>query len=151
MTKMKISIKRYTVAAAVLLFMGSCSKDFLNRTNPNLPVEATYWTTEADAVAAIPTIYSPIRNQMYGYYGAFTGYQTMNRADDMWFLVGEEPHTWQLINFINTPGTGGSDFGSLYNGINRANVFMKNIDRVTKDSEKKKQLIGEVRFLREKN
>ncbi|MDR2275285.1 RagB/SusD family nutrient uptake outer membrane protein [Sphingobacterium sp. Lzh-3] len=145
---MKISIKRYTVAAAVLLFMGSCSKDFLNRTNPNLPVEATYWTTEADAVAAIPTIYSPIRNQMYGYYGAFTGYQTMNRADDMWFLVGEEPHTWQLINFINTPGTGGSDFGSLYNGINRANVFMKNIDRVTMDSEKKKQLIGEVRFLR---
>lgn len=145
---MKLSIKSYTAAAAVLLLLGSCSKDFLDRINPNLPVEETYWQTEADAVAAIATIYSPIRNQMDGFYGAYTGYQTLNRADDMWFLIGQEPFTWEYVNFLNSAGTAGSNFGDLYKGINRANVFMKNIDRVQMDAEKKKQLVGEVSFLR---
>ncbi|WP_018628297.1 RagB/SusD family nutrient uptake outer membrane protein [Niabella aurantiaca] len=145
---MKRSIKIYTATAAVLLLLGSCSKDFLNKINPNLPVEETYWQIESDAVAAIPTIYSPIRNQMDGYYGAYSGYQTMNRADDMWFLIGEEPFTWDYVNFLNAAGTAGSNFGDLYKGINRANVFMKNIDRVKMDETKKKQLIGEVSFLR---
>ncbi|WP_300601297.1 RagB/SusD family nutrient uptake outer membrane protein [Niabella sp.] len=145
---MKRSIKIYTATAAALLFLGSCSKDFLNKVNPNLPVEETYWQMESDAVAAIPTIYSPIRNQMDGYYGAYSGYQTLNRADDMWFLIGEEPFTWEYVNFLNSAGTAGSNFGDLYKGINRANVFMKNIDRVKMDDGKKKQLIGEVSFLR---
>lgn len=145
---MKRSIKTYTAAAAVLVLLGSCGKDFLNKTNPNLPVEDTYWQLESDAVSAIPTIYSPIRNQMSGYYGAYSGYQTMNRADDMWFLIGEEAFTWEYINFLNSAGTSGSDFGTLYTGINRANVFLKNIGRVKMDDNKRKQLIGEASFLR---
>ncbi len=148
MTKMNISIKKYAMAATVLLLMGSCSKDFLDRVNPNKPVENIFWTKEADAQAAMATIYSPIRKQMDGYYGGYSGWQTMNRADDVWFLIGEEPFTWELINFLNSAGTGGSNFGDLYKGINRANVLFQNIDKVPMDGNKKKELIAEASFLR---
>lgn len=63
---MKSSIKKYTTAATFLLLLGSCKSDFLDRVNPNLPVEETYWALESDAQAAMPTIYSPIRSQMSG-------------------------------------------------------------------------------------
>jgi len=145
---MNFSIKKYTVIAASLLFLGGCKSDFLDRNNPNLPIEETYWRIESDAQSAMATIYSPIRSQMSGYYGAYGGYQTMNRADDMWFLSGEEAFTWEYINFLNSAGTPESDFGSLYSGINRANVFLKNIPRVSMDENRKKELVGEANFLR---
>lgn len=148
MIKMNISIKKYIVVAAVLLFMGSCKKDFLNRINPNEPVEDIFWNKESDADAAMATIYSPIRGQMYGYYGAFTGWQTMNRADDVWFLIGQEAFTWDYVNFLNSPGTAESDFGSLYRGINRANVFLHNVNKVPMDENKKEVMIAEASFLR---
>ncbi|MCD2421605.1 RagB/SusD family nutrient uptake outer membrane protein [Niabella pedocola] len=145
---MKTSIKNWSVATALLLALGSCKPSFLDRVNPNLPVEETYWKTESDAQAAIATIYSPIRGQMYGYYGGYTGWHTMNRADDIWFFSGEEQFSWEYANFTNTAGTAESEFGRLYTGVNRANVFLKNISRVTMDEERRKQLIGEASFMR---
>lgn len=145
---MKISIKRYSIAALILLALGGCSADFLDRVNPNLPVEETFWNLESDAMAAMATIYSPIRGQMYGYYGGFSGWHTMNRADDVWFFTGEEAFSWDYHNFLNSPGTAESDFGSLYRGVSRANEFLKNVDRVKMDENKKKQMIGEASFLR---
>ncbi|MCY4778427.1 RagB/SusD family nutrient uptake outer membrane protein [Sphingobacterium sp. UT-1RO-CII-1] len=145
---MKFLINKYTIAAVLGLSLTGCSKDFLDKINPNKPVEAVFWANENDAVSAVATVYSPIRSQMYGYYAAYTGYQTMNRADDTFFLIGEEAFTWDYVNFRNSASTAESDFGRLYRGINRANVFFKNIDKVPMDETKKKQLISEVSFLR---
>jgi len=145
---MKFLINKYTIAVVMGLSLTGCSKDFLDKTNPNKPVDVVFWRDENDAVSAVATVYSPIRNQMSGYYGAWSGYQTMNRADDTFFLVGEEAFTWEFVNFLNSASTGNSEFGSLYKGINRANVFFKNINKVPMDEAKKKQLIGEVSFLR---
>lgn len=145
---MKISIIKCSIAATLLLSLGGCKSDFLDRINPNKPVEDIFWVNEGDAQAAMATIYSPIRSQMSGYYGAYSGYQTMNRADDVWFLAGEEPFTWEYINFLNSAGTSASDFGSLYSGINRANVFFQNISKVPMDENKKKELSAEASFLR---
>ncbi len=145
---MKTLIKTiFTLAIAAILFTG-CRKDFLDKINRNQPVEQTFWTSAANAESAIPTIYSPLRGQMYGYYGAYTGFQTMNRADDIWFILGEEVFNWQYGTYSNTPNTSSSDFGSLYTGINRANVFLKNIPNVKMDANKKNEWIGEVTFLR---
>lgn len=146
---MKTSIKKLSVIAAAALILGGCKEaDFLNKINPNQPVEQTFWTSEANAQAAMATIYSPIRGQMYGYYGGYTGWHTMNRADDVWFILGEEVHNWQPVNFSNTPGTAESDFGRLFTGVNRANVFIKNIASVPMDAGKKNELIAEASFLR---
>lgn len=132
----------------LLLSTAGCSSDFLDKVNPNLPVEETFWKLESDALGAMATIYSPIRDQMYGYYGGFTGWHTMNRADDVWFFTGEEAFSWEYHTFLNSPGTAESDFGRVYNGVSRANEFLNNIGRVEMDENRKNQLIGEASFLR---
>jgi len=142
-------IKKYTAIAVLGLSLTGCKKDFLDKFNPNFTVEETFWQTEADAVGAIPTIYSPIRSQMDGYYGAWSGYQMMNRADDMWMLAGEgtEGPTF-YVHFLNTATSPTDQFGNLFTGVSRANTFLKNIGRVSMDEAKKKELIGEASFLR---
>lgn len=145
---MKTSIKILSAIATSVVILSGCQKDFLDKINRNQPVEQTFWTTADNAEKALPTIYSPIRGQMYGYYGAYTGWHTMNRGDDVWFILGEEVQNWQPVSFTNTPSTPGMDFGSLYSGVNRANVFLKNIANVTMDASRKNLLIGEASFLR---
>lgn len=146
---MKTLIKTTSLAAVIALAVSSCNKtDFLNKINRNQPVEQTFWTSAENAEKAIPTIYSPIRGQMYGYFGAYTGWHTMNRADDVWFILGEEVHNWEPATYTNTPSTAESDFGRLYSGVNRANVFLKNIGNVKMDENKRNELIGEASFLR---
>lgn len=146
--KTNILKKLVLVPAAVLAMTGCNESDFLSFTNPNEYVEDTYWSSEANAQAAMATIYSPIRSQMYGYFGGYTGWHTMNRADDTWFILGEEAHNWQPATFTNTPNTAESDFGRIYNTINRANVLLNNIHKVNMDQTKMNELIGETSFLR---
>ena len=146
--KTNILKKLVLVPAAVLAMTGCNESDFLSFTNPNEYVEDTYWSSEANAQAAMATIYSPIRSQMYGYFGGYTRWHTMNRADDTWFILGEEAHNWQPATFTNTPNTAESDFGRIYNTINRANVLLNNIHKVNMDQTKMNELIGEASFLR---
>lgn len=146
--KTNILKKLVLVPAAVLAMTGCNESDFLSFTNPNEYVEDTYWSSEANAQAAMATIYSPIRSQMYGYFGGYTGWHTMNRADDTWFILGEEAHNWEPATFTNTPNTSESDFGRIYNTINRANVLLNNIHKVKMDQTKMNELIGEASFLR---
>lgn len=146
--KTNIFKKLVLVPVTALALVGCNESDFLNYTNPNEVVEDTYWTSEANAQAAIATIYSPIRGQMYGYFGGYTGWHTMNRADDTWFILGEEAHNWQPATFTNTANTAESDFGSIYKTVNRANVLLSNINKVDMDQTKMNELIGEASFLR---
>lgn len=146
--KTNILKKLVLVPAAVLAMTGCNESDFLSFTNPNEYVEDTYWSSEANAQAAMATIYSPIRSQMYGYFGGYTGWHTMNRADDTWFILGEEAHNWEPATFTNTPNTSESDFGRIYNTIKRANVLLNNIHKVNMNQTKMNELIGEASFLR---
>lgn len=146
---MKINIlKRLAMVAILALYLQSCSEDFLSLVNPNEAVEETFWTSAENAESAMATIYSPLRGQMYGYYGGFTGWHTMNRADDVWFILGEEVFNWELATYSNTANTAQSDFGRLYNTVNRANVLLQKIGDVKMDAKKKEELIGEAHFLR---
>lgn len=150
MKTMNIStIKKLSFAAALACTFAACKEsEFLNLTNPNQAVDKTFWTSEANAQSALATVYSPIRGQMYGYFGGYTGWHTMNRADDVWFILGEEMHNWEPATYTNTPNTAESDFGRLYNTINRANVVLKNVQNVPMDVNRRNELYGEAAFLR---
>jgi len=147
---MKISIiQKITFAAALACSMAACNESkFLDLVNPNQAVDKTFWTSEANAQSALATVYSPIRGQMYGYFGGYTGWHTMNRADDVWFILGEEMHNWEPATYTNTANTAESDFGRLYSCISRANVVMKNVRNVPMDENKINELYGEAAFLR---
>lgn len=107
-------IKKVAVAVGITLSLQGCKSDFLNLVNPNEAVEETFWISVANAESAVATVYSPLRGQMYGYYGGFTGWHTMNRADDVWFILGEESFNWEPASYTNTPSTSESDFGRLF-------------------------------------
>ncbi|WP_316840506.1 RagB/SusD family nutrient uptake outer membrane protein [Pedobacter gandavensis] len=146
---MKTNIwKQLSLVAIMTIALGGCKKSFLDRVNPNQAVEKTFWVSEANAQSAMATVYSPIRGQMYGYYGGFTGWHTMNRADDVWFILGEEIMNWEPATYANTANTAESDFSRLYKTINRANVFLTNVKKVPMSQEKINELSAEASFLR---
>lgn len=141
-------IKKLVLVPAMLVTLAACS-DFLDLKNPNNVTEDIYWTSEESVQSAMATVYSPIRGQMYGYYGAFTGFQNMNvRADDTWGIVDDDPETWRITIFLNTPGTDRDDYGSLMRCVNRANVLISKSAGVEMDENKRKELIAEAKFLR---
>ncbi|MCX2451123.1 RagB/SusD family nutrient uptake outer membrane protein [Pedobacter sp. PLR] len=147
---MKTNIwKQLSLVAIMTIAVGGCKEsEFLDRVNPNQAVEKTFWVSEANAQSAMATVYSPIRGQMYGYYGGYTGWHTMNRADDVWFILGEEILNWEPATFANTANTAESDFSRLYKTINRANVLLSNIKKVPMSQEKINELSAEASFLR---
>jgi len=138
------------IMTLVCCLLVSCNSDFLNETNPNKSTEDTYWNTEADAIAALATIYSPVRGQMYGYWGAFTGFQNQNvRGDDV-HPIQDDPTTWQTTVFTNDENNShlADDWSSLYKSISRSNTLIANIDRVEMDATRKNEILGEAYFLR---
>lgn len=142
------NIKEILLFSMLAFLLQSCSESFLDEINPNEAVEETFWTSAENAESAMATLYSPLRGQMYGYWGGFTGWHTMNRGDDVFFFPGEETFNWEPTSYTNTPETAESDFGRLYLTVNRANVFLSQIDNVEMDAEKKEALRSEAYFLR---
>jgi len=141
---------KYILITLVFCLLTACSSDFLNEVNPNQPTEDTYWNTEADAEAALATIYSPVRGQMYGYFGAFTGFQNQNvRGDDL-HPIQDDPTTWQTTVYTNDPNNShlADDWNLLYRSISRSNTFIANVDKVEMDATRKNEMLGEAYFLR---
>lgn len=135
---------------AIFSALAGCQADFLNEVNPNRPTEGTYWRNAEDASSALATVYSPVRGQMYGYWGAFTGFQNQNvRGDDV-HPIQDDPTTWQTTVFSNDPNNShlADDWSLLYRSISRANTLLANIGRCEMDSSERDQMIGEALFLR---
>ncbi len=130
--------------------MYSCSDSFLDKVDPNHNTENDFWKTSKDALDALPTVYSPIRGQMYGYFSAFEGgYQNLiTRADDVW-AVHDDPESWQVTIFANTPNNPKNDWSYLYRGIHRANYYLQNVEKIADmDNAVREGYKGEVYFLR---
>lgn len=137
--------------AGILFMISGCKEDFLDTKNPNQLTEEQFWKTEADVLAAVASVYSPMRQPLYGYWGAFTGIQNINSlGDDVLAFPGGEAATMNIAMFTNdaTNSDAGSTFQNLYKSIYRANQVLGNIDKVTMEEGKKNQFIAETKFLR---
>lgn len=130
----------------------SCSESFLDLKDPNNFTNDNFWRDKADAESALAAAYSPIKYQMYGYYGAFDGWLNLNsRGDDIFTILNEEASMWDIANFQNSATTGNDPYGSLYSGIQRANIVLRYIDDIpaTAITESDRSMIkGEVLTLR---
>ncbi|MCD8194506.1 MAG: RagB/SusD family nutrient uptake outer membrane protein [Tannerellaceae bacterium] len=148
--KTNILQKLWVLPALLLLFSACNESKFLDLVNPNRPTEFDFWKDEADVQSAMATVYSPIRSQMYGYYGAFNGFHIQNgRADDIW-TVNDDADMWAIVNFFNDSNNEHSEtiFSRLYRTIQRANILIENIEDVPMSDDKKNELIAEATFLR---
>lgn len=151
-------MKKYLFIYMCMMAMGttcftSCNEaEFLNLDDPSHLTEKKFWKSKADAESALAAAYSPIKGQMYGYYGAFDGWLNLNgRGDDIFTVPNEEINMYNIATFQNTVTTGNTPFGDLYSGIQRANVVIKYVDqmedRIISKSDKM-MIKGEAMFLR---
>lgn len=143
------------ICATVLLSgtLTSCNESrFLDLKDPNHFTGEDFWKDKTDAESALAAAYSPIKYQMYGYYGAFDGWLNLNsRGDDIFTIPNEEPGMWAIANFENSPTTGNDPYGALFAGVQRANIVLRYIDEVPASGiteEDRSMIKGEALFLR---
>jgi len=145
-------IKTMAMVLSLALFMiYGCKKDFLRTTNPNKITEEQFWKTEADLKSAVASVYSLLRQPLYGYWGAFTGIQNINSlGDDVLTFPGGEAATTNIALFTNeaTNSDASSTFSALYKSIYRANLVLANADKVQVSDDVRNAYVAEAKFLR---
>ncbi len=134
-------MKRYSLLALILLFITSCSSDFLDRNPLDRPSNAVFWNTEKDAIAAATGCYE-------GWFSADALPYFDCVSDNSY-----NPFSWEGWQAhaagLSTPTNyGQSDNYFKYDKIVRCNYFLENIDRPTMSEDMRKRLTAEVRFLR---
>ncbi|MDR0988226.1 MAG: RagB/SusD family nutrient uptake outer membrane protein [Prevotellaceae bacterium] len=147
------NIKKYiSVLAFTPLLLSSCSESFLDGNNPNQQTNGSFWTNEDNVMNGLVAVYNPIRDHMYGYFGAHNGiFHYSMRADDLYPTRGEEAYLWTIMSFANTPSTkddSENPWVRLYRGIATANSFLYYAPKVDMDENLKKVMLGEAHFMR---
>ena len=144
MKPVKIALLTFLACTA----LSSC--DFLDKK----PYEITpdnYFNTEAEVSSFLTSVYAPLASQ--NFYGNYYGYLT--GADDLaHYGGGRNPESTGVIACNNA--TSSSPYFSylwltLYSGIDRANTFLEEIDKISSDivdDAVKAQYRSEARFLR---
>lgn len=127
-----------------VLFLSSCEK-FLAIAPTDSLAPANYYNTEADINAALTGVYDVLgKNATYGR----SFYFEMDVADDAFIALSSWTQDIGLYNY-NPSDTKLTDaWTALYNGINRANMLLENIDKAKMDATKKNAAKGEALFLR---
>jgi len=146
----KINIKGFTLSKKAILsfssiiFLTTGCSDFLEK-DPTFIVKENYYTNEADVNIALTGVYATLGNEYI--YGSSLPYH----------LSMSDEGVWQRNNAITGPEVyvfGSSDesvrnlWRYLYEGIERANVFLDKIDQADMPETAKAVAIGEARFLR---
>lgn len=147
-------MKQYIIYACFwALLLPGCSKDFLEKKNPNAVTVDDFWKSEADALAALASTYSMLRNVNTGYWGV-RGVELSNGRGDDFFIRNDVKDLYSLSTFTNNPDNGvlNSLWEGAYQSIFRANQIIERVDGVAAiEEDSKKQIKAEARFLRALN
>jgi len=143
----RIKIYNLLFATGLVLFLGSCKKDFLN-TSPltSIPSAAT-WADGSLSEAFVTNIYNGLGN------GGWDEQQLSSLSDETVFV-----HPGRGINIINEGTVNPSnigwvdntyEWGNMYNYIRPCNVALENLKTATfSDTALNSRLQGEAHFLR---
>ncbi|NIG56831.1 RagB/SusD family nutrient uptake outer membrane protein [Chitinophaga sp. Cy-1792] len=131
--------------------MASCSKDFIDRNNPNATTTDNFFTSENSVLLAVNGAYSSLRGS--NNIGENSGLYTDERSDDTGTNDNQsnagEP--FQFGNFKILPSNTylKAHWGSLYATITQCNAVTSNIDKVTfASNDTKLQYLAEAKFIR---
>ncbi len=144
---MKLFKSSIILFAAAALLTSSCS-DFLEK-EPTSTTSGSYFKNETEAESFLKGIYAILTQTSF--YGS--DYYYLVGGDDLesYGGVGRSPVNRGLIcNNANSSDPGVTSFWyTLYAGINRANIFMEEINNVPDMNESNRKVdIAEARFLR---
>lgn len=134
----------YTLLLGILIV--SCDSN-LELTNPNIPTTGTFWQTEADAYAAVNSIYNSL--MIDGTYMRMYPSLMDGRGDD---IQGDSP--WpdlMLVANFTIPTTSGPIawvWEAHYQMVWRANQVLGNVPAIEMDEDLKQRILGQAYFLR---
>lgn len=127
------------ILTSLLIFLSACS-DFLDTVPKDALTPGTAWNTEDDADKFVVGVYN---NWLSGSEIVY-----MDCASD--FAYNNFP--WEGYKILGDGSMTASNYGISfygYSNIQRCNVFLDNVDKVTfKDEKTKKDLIAQVRVMR---
>ncbi|GAA4313297.1 RagB/SusD family nutrient uptake outer membrane protein [Compostibacter hankyongensis] len=144
---MKTCFKYIILTLLPAALMSSCKESFLDIKPEDRITEDNFWKSEQDTHLALYGIYNTLKERhVYGYGG---GIDACSPNAYQWaYWEGME---MQVGDGTIQPGDGGivsERWRDCYKGINRANYFLANVDKVEMDEKEKETMKGEAYFLR---
>lgn len=145
-------MKKIIISILTVLVVGlSSCENYLDRISPDDKIrEDIFWTTENDAVLARNAAYQPLMSTaVYGYGGGMDACTPNAYQWAHW--EGQQMQIGDGSIYSGSGGMVSNRWRNCYEGINRVNYFLENIDRVPPvelDEEEKEMMIGEMYFLR---
>jgi len=149
MLNKKLNNMRYLFFIIVLAIAGSCTK-----LEPKMYSDLTTgnaYSTEKDINAALVGVYSDLRpgaSDSYLYRAGYIVTLTDYGCDMGYTTYGGDIHKMGLSTYDPHNHYFSSNWGNIYKTISDANVLISKIEDVSMDETKKKQVIGQARFLR---
>lgn len=147
---MKKNLLYIATLAIGVLFLGACKKDL--EVNPqNRIIIDDYYKTEADAFAALVSVYDRFGFQAGGLYDKAS---IMDVAGDDQLAGGGGPtdindlQVMQTYTLNASTGPQGYLWSRGYSGIYRANVLLSKLDGIPMDAAIKARYVGELKAMR---
>lgn len=139
------------LTAASLVTVSSCSKSFLEQTNPNGVSVDNGYQTETDIATGVYGAYQALRSS--NCVGEGAQLWTDDRADDVNTTDNQsnngEPFQFTAFSLVPSNSYLQSHWTALYTPISRANLILSLIGKVSFASEDtRKQYIAELKFIR---
>jgi len=138
------------IAGITTLTMLSCKKDFVTIQPQGQFLTTNYYQTEAQAYAALVSVYDILRKNA----GGFENMITMLNAgsDDNYSGGGNSSDGAGIQSFsnftINSNTVPGSYWNDHYQGVFRANILLQKLPGISMDAAKKARMTAECKFLR---
>lgn len=142
----------YQIAAIVFAFMFFSCSDYLDKEKEEILDEETVFSNEAYTFRYLTSVYSNLP-LMAALENDYTQNPFVGASDEM-----EITYLGAFSQQINSGAWGPSNirvywektiiWGLTYEGVRKSNIFLKNIDRVPMDAQKKERWKAEVTFLR---
>lgn len=146
MHNIKIKTAQYIFSICLLWGAGSCSKNYFDRLPTDQPIENTFYSDETSIKQVVNDAYFSLRAVYLNYY-VFGDLA----SDDVYNSKFNNSTNHITINESNVVADNGivNDFwNASYATIQRANLVLGNIDKVTMSDSSRTQYTGEAKFLR---
>ena len=139
-------MKKINYILFISIALGFSSCNFLEVEPKNFISPSTYFTTEAQGEQVLNGVYNALTSSSL--YGRSLVVELDLFCNDLAIQSSSSSAGVPYFDFTPSDGVVSGVWQGLYDGINRANVYLDNIDKVQMDATKKAIRIGEARFLR---
>jgi hypothetical protein len=144
--------KIFLMLISLGLFLGSCTKEFLEVEPKGTALEENYYQNAEEAYNGLVAAYDPLGTECGSTYSNKLG--PLNSASDDCYAGGassSDVPAWQAWNnYTVDPSVGiQADFWSRnFTGVYRANILLSKLDGIPMDEALKARYIAESKFLR---